>query len=264
MNIIKRELRANLKAFIIWVALLMLIIFAASSEFNVFRNNPELLELMDEPGMAMLFEGIGGSIANVTKPEGFLSIFSIYLYVPLSIYAALLGSSIISKEERDRTAEYLYTLPIKRNEVILRKMITAVFYVLAFIGILITGVILMFSRFNPDENFYSFMSYLTIALTFTSLMFLSIGMMFASILKQYKKSGSITLGILLGSYMLNILVRLVDELEFLKYIIPFQYFDVTEMLNGNIEFIFVLLSLIIIGSCITAVFYFYKRRDLYI
>ena len=64
--------------------------------------------------------------------------------------------------------------------------------------------------------------------------------------------------------MLNMLVGIVEELEFLKYVIPFQYFEVNEMLSGNIEVIFVLLSLLIIGSCVGAVFHFYRKRDLYI
>ena len=262
MNIIKRELRSNLKALIIWAISIFFLLLAASSEFGVFKDNPDIADAMES--FEIMFEMIGGSMANVSTPEGYLSLMSIYLYLPLAIYGALLGSSIISKEERDRTAEYLFTLPIKRNQVLLSKIIAAAIYQVIFVLVVIGSAILLFSRYGIDSNFYSFMGYMTIALIFTSFIFMSIGMMLSSVLRQYKKSGAITLGILLGSYMLNMLIRVVEELEFLKYVIPFQYFDVTEMLNGNIEAIYVILSLLIIGSCIWAVFYFYKRRDLYI
>ena len=62
----------------------------------------------------------------------------------------------------------------------------------------------------------------------------------------------------------NMLIGFIEELEFLKYIVPFQYFTAQEMINSNIEFIFVFLSLLIISTCISGVFIFYKKRDLYI
>ncbi len=265
MNIIKRELKANLKTFIIWILVLTLLLFAASTEFGAFQDNPAFLDSFEGmEGMEAMFDAIGGSFANMSTPEGFLSLMSIYLYLPLSIYGALLGSSIISKEERDRTAEYLFTLPIKRNQVLLRKIIVAITYQILFVVYILLASILVFSRYGIDSNFYNFMLYMFVALSFTSLIFLTMGMMFSSVLRQYKKSGAITLGILITTYMLSMLIRLVEELEFLNYVVPFQYFEVTDMLNGDIKWIFVVISIIIISSCISAVFYFYKRRDLYI
>jgi ABC-2 type transport system permease protein len=262
MNIIKRELRANLKPLIIWSSVLTLLILAVSTEFAAFRDNPEIMDAMDQ--FEVMFQAIGGSMANVATPEGFISLMSIYIYLPISIYGALLGSSIISKEERDKTAEYLFTLPINRNQVLLRKVIAAVFYQLVFIVYILSMITMVFYRFELDSVFYSFMINLAIGLTFISLIFLSLGMLLSSVLKQYKKSGSITLGVLIGTYMLNMLVGVVEDLDFLKYIIPFQYFEVSEMLAGNFELIFILLASGIIISCFTGVFVFYKKRDLYI
>ena len=262
MNIIKRELKANLKPFIIWILSISVVIFAASTEFGVFRDMPDIFEAME--GFEVMFQALGGTIANMTTPEGFLSLMSIYLYLPLAIYGALMGSIIVSKEERDRTAEYLFTLPIKRSQVLTSKIIVAVFYQILFVFLLLLSCTIFFGRYGVDSSFYSFMRYMFVGLSFISLIFMSIGMFLSAVLKQYKKSGAITLGLLLGTYMLNMLVSIVEELDFLKYIVPFQYFEVQEMLNGNIELGFVLLSIAIIGFCITGVFIFYKKRDLYI
>ena len=185
MNIIKRELRANLKPIIIWSSVLTLMILAVSTEFSAFRDSPEIMAAMDQ--FEFMFQAIGGSMANVGTPEGFISLMSIYIYLPISIYGALLGSSIISKEERDKTAEYLFTLPIKRNQVLLRKLIVAVFYQLVFIVYILSMITGVFYRFGLDSVFYSFMINLAIGLTFISLIFLSLGMLLSSVLKQYKK-----------------------------------------------------------------------------
>lgn len=262
MNIIKRELRANLKSFIIWISALLLLFIAVSTEFSAFRENPDIIEALD--GFDAFYQALGITISNMGTPEGYISMMSIYLYVPIAISSTLLGSSIISKEERAKTAEYLFTLPVKRETVLKSKIIVGFIYVFTFVLLLILGLTLAFYRFDLTSTFYNFMFYLAFGLFFTGLIFMAIGMFFASYLKQYKRSGAVSLSIAVGSFMLNMLVQLVEELDFLKYIIPYKYFDVEEMLNGNIETIFVLLSLIIISSSLAGVFIFYKKRDLYI
>ena len=262
MNIIYRELKANLKSFIIWMASLLLMFAAVSAEFSAFKDNPQILEAME--GMSAFYDAMGISFDNIFTPEGFVSMMSIYLYVPIAIYSALLGNSLISKEERDKTAEYLFTLPIKRESVLKSKVIAGFMYVFYFVFVIIIGLILTFYRYDLTDTFYSFMGYLAIGLIFTGLIIMSIGMFCAAYFKQYKRSGAITLAITIGTYMLNMVVQLVEELEFLKYFIPYKYFDVQEMLNGNIEYIYVILSFAIIGSSITGLFVFYKKRDLYI
>ncbi len=262
MNIIKRELKANLKALIIWSLSLTFVYFSASTEYSAFRDNPEILDAMGQ--FEDMFRAMGISTTDMTTPQGFLSMMSIYLYLPISIYGALLGSSIISKEERDRTAEYLFTLPITREKVLLNKIIGAFILLLLLVIYLLGMLTVIFYRFGLSSDFYNFILYLLFALPATGYIFMSIGMLMASVLKQYKKSGSAVLAILISTYMLNILIGLTDKIDFLQYFVPFQYYKVEDMLEGNIELKFVLLTIFVIGSCITGVFVFYKKRDLYI
>ena len=40
-----------------------------------------------------------------------------------TVHAAMLGADIISKEERDKTAEFLFVKPISRNKIIISKLL---------------------------------------------------------------------------------------------------------------------------------------------
>lgn len=262
MNIIKHEIKSNLKAFIIWLSTLGIIVLAASTEYHAFMDNPDLLDLLED--FKMMFDALGIPLVDLSRPEGFLAMMSIYLYMPVAIYAAILGSSMINKEERDKTAEYLFTLPVSRKEVLRGKIITSFGLLISFVVILLTICTLVFMRFDLTSSWYEFMLYLTIALIFTGAIFMSIGMVLSAYMKQYKRSGGITVVVIIVMFMLNILIGLVEELEFLKYVVPFQYFIVDEMLDSNIEFVFVLLSALIITPSIYGVFHFYRKRDLYI
>ncbi len=262
MNIIKRELRANLKSFIIWFVTLSGLAYVASMEYVAFRDSENLMESMQS--FVALFEALGLQVTNLATPEGFLSFECIYFYIPLGIYAALLGSSLISKEERDKTAEYLFTLPVTRMKVLVSKVIVGIFYNIAINVLVVTGAMLTYMRFSPTQAFYEFIGYLSIGLIFTQLVFMSVGMFLASIMKQYKKSGAATLGYVMGSYLLYVLIGFIDKLDFIKYIIPFKYFESSDMLTGTFHLEYIIISIAIVISGIVGLFYFYRRRDLYI
>lgn len=262
MNIIIRELKANLKSFLIWGLSLVGLYLVASIEFSAFAGDETIVDAMAE--FEDLFRALGSASADMTTPQGFLSILSIYIYLPLAIYSGLLGSGIISKEEKNKTAEYLFTLPISRQRVITSKLIVAFIYTLLINLLVIFGCYLAFIRFNPEPIFYTFLFNLSVGVLLTQLIFLSIGVALSSVIKQYKLSGAITIGIMIATFMLNILIGFVEELDFLKYISPFNYFNSANMLASNFEISFVIISLGIIVAGISTLLLFYPKRDLYI
>lgn len=262
MNIIKRELRANLKAFIIWSISIFLFMIVEMSGFKAYYNNPEMLAIFDtmDPRLLEAFQFNG---VDLTTLIGFLSVLSSYIFLMLGIYAVLLGSSIISKEERSRTAEYLFTLPIKRTQVIKSKLIAAVINNLLVLIVTLVAITVGSIPYDINQEYYEFIGVLAIAIFVVQLIFLSIGMLLASVIKRYKKSGSYAVGILLVTYIFSIMASLNHYLEFLKYFSPFSYFSGRYIVNnGSLHFGYLSLSLLIIIIGIVGTFYFYPKRDL--
>lgn len=262
MNIILRELKANLKSFLIWAVSLVAIYYVASIEFEAFQGSETIANAMEQ--FEALFTAIGAASTDMTTPEGFLSILSIYIFLPTAIYSGLLGSGIISKEEKDKTAEYLFTLPVSRQKVLTSKLIVAFIYSLLLDLAIIGGCYLAFVRFNPDPIFYTFIGNLSIGVFLTQLFFLSIGLALASVLKQYKSSGGITVIILTSAYLLTILIGFVEELEFLMYVSPFNYFSSENMLNSNFELPYILITIGVVIAGVSTLYITYPKRDLYI
>lgn len=263
MNIIKRELKANLKSFLIWLIPLSIVMYVATIEFETYAGNQEILDAM--ASFEVLFQALGASVSDITTPEGFITILSLYIYLPLSIYSGLLGSNIISKEEKDKTAEYLFTLPVKRDQVIFSKMIVSLFYSLLFNILLLSIVCVSYLRFERSDQYFSFLFNLSIGVFLTQIIFLGLGMVLSSALKEYKKSGGITIAVLISTFMLSILITMVDgKLDFIKFLIPFQYFQANDMLTGDFNLIYVFISIIVFIATTLSTFIFYKKRDLYI
>ena len=264
MHIIKWEFRANLKSLIIWCLIFIILIFMMTSEFSAYYDNPEMEDMMEMFPEAML-KALSMENANLTTTTGYLSLVALYFYLMVGVFAVLLGSNIISKEERDKTAEYLMTLPISREKIIFSKLVTAITNCIILDLVIVVSTITAMYQYNLDAEFYDFLMDLSLAILLMMFIFLSIGMFLASILKRYKSSGKISASLLMGLYFLNVLAALSDKLDFLKYVTPFKYFEASKLLHNNgLELKYVILSIIIMVLGIAGTFIVYPRRDLHI
>ena len=264
MNIFLRELRANLKSLLIWSAIVIVFSLAGSSKFSAYYGNPEMLAVLDALPPAML-SAFSMNAFNLTTVTGFFGIMLTYFGVILAIAAAMWGSSVISKEERDKTVEFSLTLPVTRRRLITAK--TAAMLVDCIILLLVTWGITLFSvrNYNPDREFYRFAALGMLSFFILQMIFLALGIFLGCALKKHKQAGPAAVWILLGTYFLYILIGLNNDLDFLKYLTPFKYFDAAQLLrDSRLEPIYVLLSMVIIAICLLGAYITYAKRDLYI
>jgi ABC-2 type transport system permease protein len=264
VNIFLRELRANLKSLLIWTGIVVVFNLVGFLKFSAYYNNPEMLAILDSLPPAML-SAFSMSAFNLTTVTGFFGIMVTYFGLILAIAATMWGSGVISKEERDRTVEFSLTLPITRARLITAK--TAAMVVDCIILLLITwGITLVSSQqYHPDSEFYRYVAIGMLSFLFLQMIFLALGIFLGCVLKKHKQSGSLAVWLLLGTYFLSILVGLNKDLDFLKYLTPFKYFDPAQLLHeSRLEFPFVLLSAAIITALLAGAYASYNKRDLYI
>jgi ABC-2 type transport system permease protein len=223
-----------------------------------------MLAILDSMPPALL-AAFNMSAFNLTTITGFYGILLTYIALLLSISAAMWGSDIISKEERDKTVEFALTLPVPRSRFITAKTLAAL---VNCIGLLLVtwGITLsQAAKYQPENKFYEFLPLSMLALWIMQMIFLAIGIFLGSALKQHKQAGSLAVSLLLGTYILSIISELNDNLEFLKYFSPFKYFDPATLLNeSRLDLTFVGLSAGIIAVSLVGAYLTYSRRDLYI
>ncbi len=264
MNIFVRELKANLKSLIIWGVIVILFVMVGTAKFSAYYENPEMLAILDDMPKAML-AAFSLQAFNLTTISGFFGLMFTYYALMLSIAAAMWGSDIISKEERDKTVEFSLTLPVTRGRVVTAKALAALVNCLALL--LITwGVSLVSARpYQPDSEFYRFVGLCMAALFIMQMLFLAVGIFLGCAMKQYRRAGSMAVSVLLGTYFLSILPGLSEDLDFVKYFTPFKYFDAGMLLReSRFDVTFVLLSLAIIVVSMAGAYLTYTQRDLYI
>jgi ABC-2 type transport system permease protein len=264
MNIFIRELKANLKSLVIWSVIIILLIITGVAKFSVYAGNPEMLKLLDAMPPAML-DALNARAFNLTTLIGFYGIMMIFFALMGAIAAAMWGSDTISKEERDKTVEFSLVLPVSRSRVITAKLLAALVNCLVFV--LITWVVSLAAvqSYHPDQAFNNFLALEMKAMFVIELVFLAVGLLLGCAMKQYKRSGSTAVAIILVTYFLYIISGMQAKLDFLKYFTPFKYFDSGELFrNGRLDTMYLLLSAAIIAVCVAVAYLVYGKRDLYI
>jgi ABC-2 type transport system permease protein len=264
MNIFFRELKANFKSLIIWGVIVILFIWIGFSKFSAYYGNPELLAILDGMPPAML-AAFQLNAFNLTTVTGFFGVMFTYFALMLSIAAAMWGTDIITKEERDKTVEFSLTLPVARGKLVTAKILAAVVNCIGLQLITFVAVLLNASRYQPDSEFFAFLRLSVVALFIMQLIFLAIGILLGCAMKQYKRASSIGVSLILVTYFISIIIGLDDKLDFLKYFSPFTYFNPATLLHeARFEPIFLVLAVGIIALSFIGAYSTYARRDLYI
>jgi ABC-2 type transport system permease protein len=264
MNIFLREVKSNLRSLIIWGVIVILFVTIGFSKFSAYAGNPELLAVLDSMPQALL-SAFNMTAFNLTTLNGFFGVMFTYFALLLSIAAAMWGSDIISKEERDKTVEFSLTLPVTRGRVVTAKALAALVNCIGLLLITLVASLVSSAQYQPDSEFFSFLSLSMLALFIMQLTFLAIGIFLGCAMKRYKLAGAVAIAVLLGTYFLSIISSMSEDFEFLKYLSPFKYFDPGMLLHeARMDMLFVGLSLAIIVASMVGAYLTYARRDLYI
>lgn len=264
MNIFVRELKANFKSLVIWGVIVVLFVVVGVSKFSAYAGNPEMLAILDAMPPALL-SAFNLTAFNLTTVSGFFGVMFTYYALLLSIAAAMWGSDIISKEERDKTVEFALTLPVTRSRLVTAKALAALVNCVALLLITWGASLVSAAPYHPDSDFYRFLSLCMLALFIMQLVFLAVSLLLGCAMKQYRRASSAAVSLSLGTYFLSILAGMRSSLKFLNYFTPFKYFDAGMLLReSRLDLTFVGLSLAIIVVSMAAAYRMYARRDLYI
>ena len=136
---IKRELKFNLKNFIIWTSILIgifLMVFLVYP-FIITDDSMKGLDEMMKVFPPELLKSFNMDITSIStaygwlKSEGFM-----FVLIIIGIYSSSLGFNILLKEETDKTIEYLSFLPIKRSKILTNKIIVSILYIVLMVVLL--------------------------------------------------------------------------------------------------------------------------------
>lgn len=263
MNIFLHEWKAYRKSTIIWTVSLVMIIVLFMSFYTTFAEDAAgLMEVLENYPEAIR-NALGVNNADLFSILGFYSFPLSFITLCAAIQAMNLGTSIVSKEVREKTADFLLTKPVTRSQILTAKLLGA------FASLVMTNVIYFaaasLSAFQVKTDDFSLKIFFLLSLTifFIQLIFLALGIIISVVVQKLKSVLSISLTTVFAFYFIGMFFDTTEE-EVKRYFTPFKYFDNAYIIeHSSYEGGFLIAGAVIIILAIAASYYVYNKKDVH-
>ncbi|MDD6332871.1 MAG: ABC transporter permease subunit [Clostridia bacterium] len=261
MTLVKHELRQGKISFLIWTASVGFLLAICIFLFPEMKGQMEGVNDMFS-SMGSFTEAFGMDRLNFGTLIGFYSVeCGNILGLGGAFYASLCTVGILSKEEKDKTAEFLMTHPVSRKRIITEKLIAVLIQITAMniiIYALAVGCIAAVGEVIPWKELSLF------HLAYYLLQVELAGICFGISAFLRKGSVGIGLGIAAMMYFLNLIANIADVAEFLKYITPFGYCEGADIVsNGSLDSTLVIIGVVIGIVGIIIAYLKYTKKDIH-
>lgn len=263
MSLIIRDLKNNIKPLLYWILgvgiLIAILVVAYPAAVEKMDNLGDVINSMPKE----IISAFG--LENYAWEEvlNYLAYEFQYIFLATAIFAATLGASIFSKEESNKTIELIYSKPVTRNDIFFSKLLVAVIVLVVFNLILFAFTSISLVTLVKDQTIHIGKVFnIYTAMFLVQLIFMSLGMFVAVIMKKSKGSSALTSGIVVFSYMIGIFSKITEELKNLIYISPLHYFLPDQIVRtGEFSGKYLIISLCIIVISLLVSWKVYQRKD---
>lgn len=260
MTIMKYELRQGKLSLIIWTASIAFLLMVCVFLF------PEIKGEMESVGdvfasMGSFSAAFGMDQLNFGTLTGFYAIeCGNVLGLGGAFFASLIAVLALSREEKDRTAEFLLTHPVSRIRIITEKLLAVMLQIVIMNAIILALSLISMKMIGEEipwkEIFRMHSVYFVMQVELAGICF---G------ISAFLRRGSTGTGLGLAAimYFLNLIANMTERMEFLKYLTPFGYTDGADILsNGSLDIPLMALGILYAAVGIVAAYIKYSRKDI--
>lgn len=260
MVIWRHELRTGRISLLVWTCAVAFLLAVCILIY------PEMAGQMEEMGNAFsqmggFSQAFGMDKLNFGEFTGFFGIeCGNVLGLGGALFAALVGITALSKEEKEHTAEFLLAHPVSRFRIVAEKLCAVWTQILLLNAITaaVTALCIVAIGESPDGKTMAllFLAYVILqaevaALCFGISAFLGRGGM------------GIGLGLAAVLYFLNVIANLTEKARFLKYLTPFGYTESADIIaHGRLEGKYLAVGVLFAAAGIGAAFFRYMGKDI--
>ena len=260
MTLMRHELKQGKKSLTIWTVAIGLLLAVCVFMFPEMKGEMDGISDMFA-SMGSFTEAFGMDRINFGSLIGFYAVeCGNILGLGGAFFAALCGVSILAKEEKEHTAEFLLTHPVTRTRIIAEKLL-AVMIQIIIMNILVCVLSIASIAFIGET--IPWKEILLLHLAFLFLQIEIAGICFG--ISAFLRRGGLGtgLGIAAVMYFLNIIANISDSAKFLKYITPFGYTEGADIVsNVSLDTGLVLIGMLYCVIGIGVAFMKYCKKDI--
>jgi ABC-2 type transport system permease protein len=263
MNMFLHELKAYRKSTLIWSFAMIAFAFLYLMMFSSIS--------LDIAGMKKVLEGyplgvrkaLGLSIESFTTILGIYSFVFGYILLCGAIQAMNFGTSVVSKEMRDKTADFLLTKPVSRIQILTAKLLGVLVSLVITNIIYITITVIIALIINYKGVNVKIFIMISITLLFVQLIFMSLGVIVSVIFPKIKSVIAVSLCTVFSFFVINMFGSVIGD-KAVRYITPFKFYDIAYITkNASYEAPFVIIEIVFVIIAIAASYVIYFKKDIH-
>lgn len=263
MNIFRFEMKQYRQSTLIWTLALAVIGFFFMALFPSYANNADEVRLLLTEWSVPALEAFGLDLNTFFSIEGFYSFTFVYIALCGAVQAMNLGLSIISKEYRNKTADFLLTKPVSRQRVLTGKLLAVLALLFGTNIIYIAASIFAAQVFKIEDYNMTILLLVSMSLFYMQVVFAAIGVLTAVLFHNIKSVISVSLSVVFGFFIISMLDAVLKE-DWVRYLTPFKYFETSYVLSHSAYDLSYVCTAVIVVILATAVSMFlYVKQDVH-
>ena len=260
MTLFKHEMRQGSKSLVVWTAVISFVIAVCVFMYPEMKGEMDGVSDMFA-SMGAFTEAFGMDKVNFGTLIGFYTIECGNVFgIGGAFFAALHASGILSKEEKDGTAEFLITHPVRRSRIVSEKLLALVTQIALLNAVVfcvsVVSVAVIDEQLPWKEFCLIHLAYFLLQLELGAICF---G------ISAFLKKGSLGIGIGVTAimYFFNIVANISDSSEFLKYLTPYGYADGADIAaNGRLDAVLVVIGVAVACASVALAYSKYTKKDI--
>jgi ABC-2 type transport system permease protein len=230
---------------------------------NMAKDVEEFKKLL-EGYPAAVRSMLGINLDYISSLLGFYSMIFSFIILCGAIQAMNLGVSILSRESRERTADFLLVKPVSRTTIVSAKLGAALTTIVITNIIFITLSVLMANSAKTEDFSIKLFFMVNLTMFFVQVIFIAIGMLVSVFFKKIKNILPISLGFVFGFYLIGALLVTDSSNTAERILSPFKYFDITYILQkGNYESLYLIIGAVVAITAIAISYIIYNKKDIH-
>ena len=277
--IFKRELRAGFKPMVFWALGVFVLVASSFWKYGGLAAASDATNAITSV-MPHVVQVMFGMTLPVNTPQGYFVCICLWTGIAVFLHAALLGASIIGKEEQGNTADFLLVRPLSRAKVVAAKSLAGALQVIIVNAAVWAGVLVFFIPMLENDASVAasipagaaalggaidihigiYLSLLGMLLS--QIVFLVLGMLCAVIARRADRTALYAALVVLAAYAIYCGVAESGRVDVLGVLSPFWYFSADRVMAVGLGLPYLVISGVVIVVGMVASITLYRHRDI--
>lgn len=262
VTIFKKELKRSRRSLVLWSTVIGILTTFGMLEYPFISKYVDTLMpvLQGIPKIVQIVFGVYN--VDLIDPIGYYICMYFWSGLIIFTHAVCTGASIVSKDERDKVSEFIYTKPYPRSSVITAKFLTGIVNIAVVAALTGSLSAIAMLPMNVDAAIFTRIAFASLGMFLTQLVLMTLGLLCSALFRTYKQALLAAVCVLMYAYTVDVKIQYNGNIEYLNFMSPLRYFPVASVTAGGISMGYFILAAVVSAVAVWFSVRTYDKRDL--